>query len=350
MPILLIMRNNILVLALLFCGGFFLAAQSYTEAAIYVTPVTGKGSKAEDNFLFYTRILNELTVQKANLANSSKDADYSLFGTLAPSSWGGQYVFHLGLWDNKTGGFTVEGELFYKAPDDTNQLFSALIKSLLYTIPAKPVPEDNVPKEPDPKPDPKEPDPKPDPGEPDPKPDPGKPDPKPEWRNDWLYLGAAIKWKPALYSVDSGAKNTAFPGIQGGISAELQFLDFLSFETGVEVGVDGVRATISGKETDFYNLMLEIPLLLKLVLKPGINSMIEPYLGAYFNVPLIKNFDSYPVSLIGGLQYGFKAGPGAIFFNAGFSADIDNFKVNNKSVHRYNVHIGLGYKYGFFPR
>jgi len=323
------MRKNILVLALLFCGGFYLAAQSSPDASIYVTPVTGKGSKPEDNFLFYTRLVNELTIQKAKLASASRDAEYSLFGTLAPHIiFEGQYIFHLELRDNRTGGIAVEGELLYEAPDDTNQLFPVLVTNLLYTIPPgtiqpEPTPPDPVPVEPE------------------------KTD---DWRNKWLYLSLAAKWTPGLYSRVSGVERAAFPGIQGGISAEVQFINFMAVETGIEVGVDGVRAKISGKETDFHNFMLEIPLLVKFIVKPGANSMLEPYLGAYFNIPLVKNFDSYPVSLIGGFQYGIKVGPGAIFLNAGFSVDLGNCKVSTIPYHRYNIHLGAGYKYGLFQR
>jgi len=332
------MRNNILVFALLFCGGFFLAAQTRTDVAIYVSPVTGRGSKPDDNFLFYNRLLNELAVQKANLTNASKDADYSLFGSLAPSRNGvGQYVFHLGLWDKKIGGFTVEGELLYEVPDDTNQLFSALVKSLLYTIPAKPVPTEPLPTDPLP-----------------PEPPLPEPPPPPDWRDDWLYLGAAGTWTPRRYVDDKDGY--IYPGYPHfGLSAEIHFLDRISFEAGLEVATDTiVYRDNSGKLNEKLDKMIEIPLLLKYVFKPGSYFMIEPYIGAQINYSLDKVTQPPLFSMGGGIQLGVKAGPGALFLDGRilWDAQYSTIKIpsGDLTYYRYIFHLGLGYKYGFFPR
>jgi len=321
------MRKNILVLALLFCGGFSLAAQSHPDVSIYVAPVTGRGGKSEENSLFYNQLIYELTDQKINMAKTQKGAEYSLIGRLSPYTGGaGQYVFHLELQNNKTREITVEGELLYETPDDTNQLFSVLVTSLLYTIPGDYIAVDNIPTE---------------------------PNKDSDWRNNWLYLGLAAKWTPGVNVGTVGRSN--FLGFQGGISAEFHFLNFLSFETGLEGGLNGVKikSTTTGKETDYYDLLIEVPLLLKYVFKPGSNLMLEPYTGLYINFPLVKTINPPLLSFILGFQCGVKAGPGAVFLGLGGTMDIGNTtvrNVSNVSYHRYNIHLGLGYKYGLFQR
>jgi len=329
------MRKNILVLALLLCGGFSLAAQSRPDASIYVTPVTGTGSRPEDNSAFYKQLVLELTGQGFNLAKTQKGADYSLIGSLTPyTGWEGQFVLHLELRDNKTGEMKVEGELLYEAPDDVKQQFPVLVTALLYTIPPETVPAAAIPVEPIPAAAipvdtiPVE---------------TGKND---EWRNKWLYLGLAATWTPRFYIVGGNSKYYGDP--HGGFSAEFHFLNFLSFETGVELAADWPEKIYD------IDTMIEIPFLLKFVIKPNAYFMLEPYAGAYFNISLRKTTVPSLFSWLAGFQYGVKVGPGAVFLDGRFAMDIGDTKVwagNNPIPYkRYLFHIGLGYKYGLFQR
>jgi len=318
------MRKNILVLALFLCGGFYLAAQSRPNAFIYVSPVTGKGSKPQDNSFFYNQLVYELTDQKISMVKTHRDADYSLIGTVAPYLGGaGQFVFHLILQDNATNEITVEGELLYEVPDDTNELFSVLVTSLLYTIPGEPVRAYG-------------------------------------WRDNWLYLGLAATWSPRVY-LGTSTNLTTTPYIPlyplPGLSAEFHFLNFMSFEAGVEMAGD----TVKRKDNKSYNnLLLEVPLSVKFVFKPGSNLMLEPYLGANLTFPFFKGDwrTSYPLPLSGllGFQTGVKAGPGAVFFDIRFAMDISStssvgLPISNKDYfQRVIIHLGVGYKYGLFQR
>jgi hypothetical protein len=337
-----------LVLALLFCGALSLAAQSRSNASVYVAPVTGRGGKPDDNSLFYNQLLYELTDQKVSLANAQRDAEYSLYGSVAPSGGAGQFVFHLALINNKTGAITVEGELLYGTPEDTDQLFSVLVTSLLYTIPAETVqpapvtaatvPADNTP------------------------PEIGKEEPAKtaDWRDKWLYLGLAAKWSPRYYvGKDITKDGTIYLGIPplGGISAELHFLNFMSFEVGAGVAGDKLKAD-PGKVA-YSNLNIEIPLLLKFCLKPGANFMFEPYAGACLSFPIsskVKNTIPDMFSGLAGFQYGVKAGPGAVFIDLNGAIDISGSTVKSatgtkvKPYRRVIVRLGLGYKFGLFQR
>jgi len=261
------MRKNILVLALLFCIGFSLPAQSRTGSSIYVLPVMGIGGRPEDNSLFYRQIVFELTDQNYNIARTQEGADYSLIGMLAPFTDIEQFVFNLRLQDNKTGETNVEGELVYEVFDDVNQQFLVLLTTILYTIPE----------------------------------DTGQ---DYEWRDKLIYLGAALTWTPRVYIGDSNS--TYFGDPHGGISAEYHFLDFLSVEMGIELAAD----KLNSDSYPYSNTMIEIPLLVKGVLKPGDWFMLEPYAGFYFNIPLLSGPGTTKppwFSWMAGIQYGVKA-------------------------------------------
>jgi len=327
------MRKTILVLALIICGGFSLAAQSSPDASVYVTPVTGNGSKSEDNTLFYNQLVSEITGNNFNLARAQNGADYSLIGTISRYSDGvasgagaGQFVFHLGLRDNKTGETPVEGELLYGTFNDVIAEFPVLVTSLLYTIPTDTT---------------------------------GKND---EWRNKWLYFGLSARYAPRVYTwkVGSGYKNEKeFLGFGGGLSIEFHFLNFLSVETGAGVTYDSPEYL----DKPYKNLTVELPLFLKYVFKPGANFMLEPYIGAHYNIPIRPIDRSYTFSpakltVLGGFQFGVKVGPGVLFADLRGSGDIGNAKLVAPSsvnppppeYHRYVGQLGLGYKYGIIQR
>lgn len=327
-PIIGTLRKNILVLALLFCGGFSLAAQSRTGTSFYVPPITGNGAKPEDNFVFYRMLVLELTERDFNLAKTLEGSDYSFLGILAPYDES-LFIFHLGLWDNKTGEVQVEGELLYGVPDDINRLFPFLVTNLLYTVPDDmlyTVPEDTLYTAQE---------------------DVGEID---EWHKKWLYVGLALTWTPRVYiSGDSAKSSTTYGEPHGAISAEFHFLNFLSFETGVQLAADELNT-----DYGYYrDTMLEIPLLLKFVAKPGSYFMLEPYVGAHINISLLNKTAPPLFSFLAGFQYGVKAGPGVVFIDARFAMDFENSTVDNARVppyRRYLIHLGLGYKYGLFQK
>jgi hypothetical protein len=175
---------------------------------------------------------------------------------------------------------------------------------------------------------------------------------KDEWRNKWLYLGASAVWTPRIY-VGKDNSSTYLGSFGAGLSAELHFLNFMSFETGVKLASDWV-ATSQNAAGYYQDLLLEIPLLIKFVLKPGTYFMIEPYVGAQLNIPFFNITRPPLISLLAGLQYGVEAGPGALFIDGRFAMDFGYSTVGdpgrNAFYHRYIIHLGLGYKFGLFQK
>jgi len=325
------MRKSILALALLLCGGFSIAAQSRPpDATIFVTPVTGNGSKSDDNTFFYKQLLMEVIAQDFSLAKTQKSANYTLVGSLDRYAIiEGQYSFYLELRENKTGKLRADGALLYETDEDARQQFPFLVSSLLYTIPGVTY-ADYIEDE----------------------------DTDEDWRDKLLYLGFGAKWTPGFYSgtkTQPATQSRVPAGFQGGLSLEFHFVSFMSLETGVQAQLDGVNVTVTANTTpkSYKGVIFGVPLLLKLCLKPGANSMLEPYVGAYFNVFQLGDLKPSMLSMGAGLQYSLKAGPGAVFLEAGGAMDLSKSKVpkaSNAEYHRINVQVGLGYKIGLIQR
>jgi hypothetical protein len=332
------MRKNVLVLALLLCGWFSLSAQSHAGVSVYVPPVTGRGYRPEDNSFFYWQLVFELSDQKFNLKNTQNGADFSLIGALAPYTsdpqYGErQYLLRLTLMNNKTGEIKVEGELVYESPDDVSYEFSVLVTTMIYTIPEAAGPEAVIPEAAE----------------------------SDDWRDKWLYFGAAVFWTPRFYYMGSISNKSSYNYANFGVgfSAEFHFLDFVSFETGAELTFD--RLNLEKVSTEYRNVLIEIPFLLKYVIKPNDRFMLEPYVGAQINMPFYDpdKYDyaakPYPFSGLFGFQFGAKTGPGALFADARFAWDFGGSSVKETSSRdvnykRFIIHLGLGYKYGLLPK
>jgi hypothetical protein len=308
-----------IVLMLLLCSSFSLYAQS-NSAAVYVPPITGTGSKPDDNDFFFKQLISEVTYQHFKLARAKKDAEFSLVGTLATDPHNTpngvtQYVLHLSIVDNKTNASRSDGELVYEVPEDIKDMFPSLVYTLLYTIPA----------------------------------DSGKDN----WRNKWVFVGVSAIWSPRLYTSESVLTHLASFG--GGIFTEYHFLNFLSVEAGFEIATDSLKVVVKDKDS-FGNLLLEIPVLVKGVYKPGDNFILELYGGIHFNIPFEKTTVPPAFSWLAGFQYGVKAGPGVLFIDTRFSMDIGESSMGEDSsardlaFQRYIIHLGVGYKLGLFTK
>jgi hypothetical protein len=103
-------------------------------------------------------------------------------------------------------------------------------------------------------------------------------------------------------------------------------------------------------------MTLEIPLLLRVVIKPGTNFMLEPYSGICLNFSLLGQTKPSQVSWVLGYQNGIKAGPGALFFDFRFSMDLFKSSVQERQgiiapeYKRYNLAVGAGYKFGVIQK
>ena len=299
-----------------------LHAQS-DRAAIYVPSVTGTGGRSDDNDFFHRQLVSEVTYHQFTLAQTQNNAEYILAGTLsaysnnAPSG-ARQFVLHLSLKDSKTNASKAEGELVYEAREDVKDLLPSLVYTLLYTIPE---PEGMAVNN--------------------------------DWRNKWLYAGAAAFWTPRVYTADNVSSHIANFG--GGIFAEYHVLNFLSVGVGFEIAQDLTKITAKDKE-NHSNILLEIPVFVKYVIKPGYYFMLEPYAGVQFNIPFKKTTAPPVISLLAGFQYGIHLGPGVLFVDPRFSIDMgksilkDAPGVGELSFQRYIIHLGIGYKLGFITK
>jgi hypothetical protein len=308
------MKKNIIWLLLLY-SSFSLYAQSNT-AAVFVPSVTGTGSKPGDNEYFYKQLIAEVTYQKFNLAKAKKDAEFSLVGTLSEHpDYLRQYVLHLAIVDNKTNKSRSDGELVYENPEDIKDLFPSLVYTLLFTIPEG-AGKDN-------------------------------------WRNQWMYAGVSAFWTPRIYTSESASTHLANFG--GGLFSEYHLLNFLSVGAGFELASDLTKVYAKIGE-NYSNVLLEIPVYIKFVFKPGDYFLIDLYGGVHLNLPFEKTTEPPVISWLIGVQYGVKAGPGVLFIDPRFSMDIGESLMDRDSAfkdlsfQRYILHLGIGYKLGFFTK
>ena len=289
--------------------------------------ITGTGNRWDDNNFFHKQLVSEVTYYQFPLAKKQKDAEYILAGTLsarpdkAPSG-AKQYLLHLALRDVKTNASRAEGELVYETPEDIKDLFPNLVYTLLYTIPeagGSAAAGNN------------------------------------DWRNKWLFVGAFASWIPHIYTADN--VSTHLVNFGGGVFAEYHFINFMSVGAGFEIAPDLIKVTPKDKES-YSNILLEIPVYVKGVIKPGNYFILEPYAGVHFNIHFKKTITPPVISWLAGFQYGVKLGPGVFFIDPRFSMDIGKSILNAapssgvKKVpfQRYVIHLGIGYKLGFYTK
>jgi hypothetical protein len=136
-----------------------------------------------------------------------------------------------------------------------------------------------------------------------------------------------------------------------GFYPEIQILDSVSLGTGLGLSPDSMIVS----ERNYREIILEVPILLKIVIKAG-DFLLEPYGGICINFPLVNNIIPPKYSWAAGYQHGFKAGPGAMFFDFRFSMDIGKaylvqaLNTPNTYFQRYCVSLGVGYKFGVIQK
>jgi len=222
----------------------------------------------------------------------------------------------------------------------------------------QPVPVQPAPQPVQPAPQPVQVQPAPKPVEPAPQP-PVEPIPQPlvkpvtpenDWRDRRLFIGASALWATRIYTGDQQSINLANFGI--GVYSEFRFLESVAAEAGFGLAPDWVVIKDQhDNATNYRDMMLEVPVLLKLVLKPGDIFLLEPYSGVSFNFPLLDVTSPPQISWIIGYQHGIQTGPGVLTFDFRFSMDIGDSSLKELpdiQYQRNSVYIGIGYKYGFF--
>ena len=330
-----VQRTHVLCLVCLALGCVS-AALSAQPVFIFIPDVTGIGSDPDDPYFFTQMLVMETAARNYPPGESREDSPYSMNGSISPVSSeydeiGADplYSLRLELVNNDNGEVLVEQELVYAWAEETNSVLPLLVFTMLANIPPPPPPE------------------------PPPAPPPVEIAISDAWRQKWWYFGGFASWGPRVYTGEYQSANLASFGF--GLTTEVQFLNFLSVEAGLELAQDWVVVSRE-EEAEYRGHVLEIPALLKLVIKPGSHFMIEPYAGLQINVPLNETTSPPPLSWTAGLQYAVKAGPGGFFVDARVAMDLGDSTLERPPdntlypYRRYAVKLAAGYKIGVFSR
>jgi hypothetical protein len=202
------------------------------------------------------------------------------------------------------------------------------------------------------------------------------------YKNHWLFLGARLGSSlPAFYTPEG---DTAFTGgdtyslsLDLGLQASVQLFSRLSLQAEVNVVLD--RGSLwfyalnsNGIDVDshtrqFTGASLQFPFMAKLNFYPG-KFRVSPFLGIEVLVPLgtmrvndlFAGERSYayayapPLGLLGGLGAAFPAGPGMIFADLRFAAELGKPELREgggvETFRRSRVVISAGYEFGFFKK
>ena len=296
---------------ILFLTSLSLFAQTFREIKIYVPPVSGEGNFGDSTF-FYNQLTYEVIFQHHLVARTLQGTDYTLRCMLLQED--GSNVFFLEMIDNFTEEVMAQQYITYTRLDTSVENYlAAIVFNMLSVIPGVEQIDG--------------------------------------WRNNWLFLGASILWSPRLYH--SQYNSVSYMNLGIGFQAEWHFMNSLSVGAGLQFTQDWVIVSAaSDSNMEFRDLIMEIPLSLKLVLKPSDYLMLKPYTGICFNISLMEATQPSALSWFAGFQFGVRAGPGIFFIDSRFAIDFFKSYVTNEDYdyHRSTLQIGLGYKQGFFQK
>ena len=305
--------------AVLLASVFPLAAQTGQPVSIYVPEVAGYGISPSDNYFFTAMLRNEVKARNYAAVNSPGSAGFHLIGTLSPSvddsgKKTGSCVFYVTLKNAATGSILVEQGLIYTNVDDITDQFTLLMFNIF---------SQNLSRAPAP--------------------------PRDKWFNKWLYFGVSLFWAPRFYYGENFSAHMANFG--GEVSAEIHFHPALSFETGLGFAPDWIVVTdIPGDH--YQDLLLEIPLLLKYILKVSDTDLAELYGGFQINASLFGETKPSPMSFSAGCLFGARSEKGLYYIDPRLTIDLakSGFPVISNSYYRTTFHIGIGYKTGVLSR
>jgi hypothetical protein len=195
----------------------------------------------------------------------------------------------------------------------------------------------------------------------------------------WLFLGARLG--PAL-RVYTPPDDIAFTGVDTsglaldlGVQASVRIAPVFSLQAEAVFTWDNasvwfyhLNAEKTGVDLharEFTGCVLQFPLTARLNFYPG-KFRVSPFLGAYFLLPLGEitindpftgeKSGSYsfspPLGILGGISVAVPAGPGMIFADLRYSADLGAAKVKDGEdlSRRGSVALCVGYEWGLFSK
>jgi hypothetical protein len=198
----------------------------------------------------------------------------------------------------------------------------------------------------------------------------------------WLYLGFRAGYSGRTYvkpsSVDLYIESkTVGSSFEVGVQASFQPLSFLAIQAEGLFTMDNspFRAYVRPGDIGNYNLVsheyrsfsLMFPVVLKGTFRPN-RFLIAPLAGVYFIVPMgtmtipesaTSDYSYVPsMGFTAGIQLGMKLGPGNIFVDTRYAADLGDVELaapfngdKGKALYRRSmVSVSLGYEWGFFKK
>jgi len=314
-----------------------LNAQNIREAKIFVPPVTGIGSTEEIAY-FYRQLTHEIIAQSHTFVRLKASSDFMLIGIIKPltcyhdhsticPAYPHQHkeytdsiekVFHLELIKTSTNKVIGEQYIVYSSYEvKLMDMISTLVYNLLSGIPDIITVDDS--------------------------------------RRKWFFAGVYGMWIPRIYTGENDEHESVFLLNFGlGIETEIHFLNFMAINIGLQFSQDWIVLS-SAENADHRDIILEIPLALKFVFKPGKFYLLEPYAGVSYNFSMMHVAEPSRYSWFTGLEFGMHAGPGFITIDPRFSMDILTSKlgsITNSQLEysRSTIQISLGYKFGLLQK
>jgi hypothetical protein len=181
------------------------------------------------------------------------------------------------------------------------------------------------------------------------------------WMYKRVYLGFRLGISPHLYHINTSfdVKPKPYTFIDGGAQISVYLADIFALQTEFIFHNDKVETEdndISIVMPSFY-----VPLLAKATYRGG-GIAFSAFGGPFLTVPIGDMSVKYngqnhtykaetPVGVLAGISAGIKTGPGLLFFDARFGADLVHTAANNASQYRrYILSFSLGYETGFIDR
>jgi TolB-like protein len=190
------------------------------------------------------------------------------------------------------------------------------------------------------------------------------------WKRNWLFVGARGGASMRLYTLSADVKGDVEPNsiaIEAGAQVGLQITNFLAFQVEALFTTDKLSYSGEGfKEASFQYSSLMFPALLKLTFRPA-TFLVAAFGGVYITMPLgDMQFESdvdesaaytpsVPLGYLGGVNIGIKLGPGVLFLDARYAAELGGTSINDGKgdlnvFSRGMISLSLGYELGLINK
>jgi hypothetical protein len=167
-------------------------------------------------------------------------------------------------------------------------------------------------------------------------------------RDRWMYFDIGVLWMPRFYYDGYDEINLLTFGMRLGM--EFHFMKYMSLGAAAQVTQEVNTADVQ----NFQELVLEVPVALKLTFKIGNNYSLEPYGGVAYNYSLGRQIEPSEYSWFAGVQFSIKdiSETGMFYIDPRFSMDFYSSSVPSANLEykRYCIQLGLGYKFGAFQK